>query len=78
MYDISAFLCIATPNATFRSVKQRQHDLIVAFIHEEHAFVDERFPITISVTNMDTLELDIVVDLLLQPSEDDSSEAFVR
>ncbi len=40
--------------------------------------VDERFPITISVTNMDTLELDIVVDLLLQPSEDDSSEAFVR
>lgn len=71
---IYQYLCRIPIKPKVCRVKQKQHDVNVKFIHDDHAFVDERFPVTISVTNMDTLELEIFVDVLLQPSEDDSSK----
>ncbi|KLO13661.1 hypothetical protein SCHPADRAFT_852230 [Schizopora paradoxa] len=66
------FIPMRRNNVSVLRIKEKRHDVNVKFIHEDHAFVDERFPVTISVTNMDAMELEILVDVLLQPSEDDS------
>lgn len=41
--------------------------------HNAPACIDENYPITVEVTNNDTQELDIVVDILLQPTEVDDA-----
>jgi trafficking protein particle complex subunit 11 len=43
----------------------------VSFDHQSPAYLDEEYPITIDITNTDNQELDIVVDVLLQPTEID-------
>jgi hypothetical protein len=55
-----------------RSVHHRPHQLRITFSQESPAYLDELYPITLTVTNLDERELDIVVDVLLQPGEDDS------
>lgn len=37
--------------------------------HEAPAYLGEEFPIILDVTNTDDRELDMVVDILLQPTE---------
>lgn len=44
-------------------------------MHHAPAFLDESYPIVVQVTNIDTRTFDIVVDILLQPTEiDDAGE----
>lgn len=44
-------------------------------MHHAPAFLDESYPIVVQVTNTDSRAFDIVVDVLLQPTEiDDAGE----
>ena len=54
-------------------VRYRPHRVQVAIAHEGPAYLGEEFPIEMSVTNLDDRELDIVVDVLLQPTEVDEA-----
>lgn len=47
--------------------------MILSFTHQDPAYVDEEYPILIDVANMDDRDLDIIVDVLLQPSEIDDA-----
>ncbi|TDL16121.1 hypothetical protein BD410DRAFT_647647 [Rickenella mellea] len=54
------------------TVRQRPHQLRISLAHDEPAYLDEQYPISVEVTNIDDRDLDITVDVLLQPGEDDS------
>ena len=56
----------------FFSVRHRSHLVDVSLSHPAPAYLDEEYPITISVTNVDDHDLSVVVDVLLQPPADDS------
>ncbi|KAH7883282.1 Gryzun, putative trafficking through golgi-domain-containing protein [Phlebopus sp. FC_14] len=54
-------------------VRHRPHELHISFSHQQPALLDEEYPITIEITNNDDRHLDIVVDVLLQPTEVDEA-----
>ncbi|KAH9942206.1 Foie gras liver health family 1-domain-containing protein [Epithele typhae] len=58
-------------------VRFRPHQIQVTIVHEGPAYLGEEFPIEINVTNVDDRELDVVVDVLLQPSDIDESVNYV-
>ena len=58
------------------SVRHRPHQLSISFSHHEPALLDEAYPIVVEITNTDDRALDVVVDVLLQPTEVDEAGAF--
>ncbi|KAF9243228.1 Foie gras liver health family 1-domain-containing protein [Melanogaster broomeanus] len=58
-------------------VRHRPHQLAISFSHPEPALLDEEYPITIEITNIDDRHLDVVVDVLLQPSEVDEAVQYI-
>ena len=54
-------------------VRSRPHQVRVLISHSGPAYLDEEYPITIKITNLDDKELDVTFDVMLHPSEDDSS-----
>jgi hypothetical protein len=42
-------------------------------MHQTPAYLDEEYPIVISITNEDDRALDVILDILLQPSEIDEA-----
>ncbi|KAH9855996.1 Gryzun, putative trafficking through golgi-domain-containing protein [Lenzites betulinus] len=54
-------------------VRYRPHQVQVAISHEGPAYIGEEFPIEINITNQDDRELDVVLDVLLQPTEIDEA-----
>lgn len=56
-----------------RRVNHRAHQLEISFQHEAPAYLDQDYPITIEVTNTDIRDLDVVVNILLQPTEIDDA-----
>ncbi|KIJ65975.1 hypothetical protein HYDPIDRAFT_110092 [Hydnomerulius pinastri MD-312] len=54
-------------------VRHRPHQVGVKFTHQEPALLDEEYPITIEITNIDDRHLDVIVDVLLQPTEVDEA-----
>lgn len=48
----------------------------MALKHYAPAFLDEQYPIVIDVTNVDTRPLDVVLDVLLQPTEIDEAGMY--
>ena len=58
------------------SVRHRPHLLQVALSHHAPAFLDEDYPIVIDVTNADSRPLDVVLDVLLQPTEIDEAGLY--
>ena len=57
-------------------VRSRPHQLHVLISHSGPAYLDEECPITIKITNVDDKVLDVTFDVMLHPSEDDSSGAL--
>jgi hypothetical protein len=55
------------------SVRPMPHRLHIQLTHDSPAYLNEKYPITIQVSNIDERELDITIDVLLQPPEDDES-----
>jgi hypothetical protein len=52
-------------------VRHRPHRVEVTLVHQAPAYLDEEYPIAIDITNMDDRPLEVVVDVLLQPTEID-------
>ena len=59
-------------------VHYRSHRVQVVLSHHGPAYLGEEFPIEIDVTNNDDRELDVTVDVLLQPTEIDEAGASFR
>ncbi|KIY46190.1 hypothetical protein FISHEDRAFT_47894 [Fistulina hepatica ATCC 64428] len=62
-----------SPERTMSSsvtVSHRPHDVRVSFKHNAPAYLGEEYPIVVEVTNADYRVLDIVLDILLQPTEE--------
>jgi hypothetical protein len=55
------------------SVRHRPHNLLMSLSHQSPAYMNEDYPIVINITNADDRELDVVADVLLQPSETDDA-----
>jgi len=51
----------------------------ISIQHQAPAFLDESYPIAIEVTNTDDKDLEVIFDVLLQPTDVDSaSELSIR
>ncbi|KAF8918186.1 Gryzun, putative trafficking through golgi-domain-containing protein [Mucidula mucida] len=60
------------PSSVF--VRYRSHSVELDLSHPSPACIDEEYPITIEVTNVDDQDLEIFVDILLQPTEVDDAD----
>lgn len=60
-------------NSSSLSFRYRPHDLTITLAHQSPAYLNENYPITIDITNTDDRELEVVVDVLLQPTEIDNA-----
>lgn len=58
-------------------VRHRPHDLTVSLSHQAPALLDEEYPIVIEITNIDERHLDVVIDVLLQPTEVDQAVQYI-
>jgi hypothetical protein len=54
-------------------VHYRPHKLQVSLTHQSPAYLDEEYPIVISIINDDYRALDVVLDVLLQPTDIDEA-----
>jgi hypothetical protein len=59
------------------SISYRPHNLNVSLIHQVPAYLDEEYSIVISITNEDDRALDVILDILLLPSEIDEAGAQI-
>jgi hypothetical protein len=51
----------------------RPHRLRVSLTHQSPAYLDEEYPVVINVINEDYRPLDVLLDVLLQPTEIDEA-----
>lgn len=58
-------------------VRHRPHELAVSLSHQAPALLDEEYPIVIDITNVDERHLDVIVDVLLQPTEVDQAAQHI-
>lgn len=57
----------------FERANHRAHQLEISFHHEAPAYLDQDYPINVKVTNADICDLDVIVNILLQPTEIDDA-----
>lgn len=58
-------------------VRHRPHDIAISLSHQAPALLDEEYPIVIEITNIDERHLDVVIDVLLQPTEVDQAAQYI-
>ena len=77
--DPPRFVPIRREDHTAVKVRWRNHRIQVAISHDGPAYIGEEFPIEINITNEDERELDVVLDVLLQPTEiDEAGASYVK
>lgn len=59
-------------------MKPQPHRFNVSIVHQEPAFLDEDYPIIIVVVNRDDRELEVIADVLLQPTDVDYAGEFLH
>ncbi|KAG6920032.1 hypothetical protein DXG01_010100 [Tephrocybe rancida] len=59
--------------ASFLDVRHRSHNLAISLAHESPAYLNEEYPITIEITNIDDRPFDVVVNVLIPPTEIDGA-----
>ncbi|KAJ2918543.1 hypothetical protein MD484_g1826, partial [Candolleomyces efflorescens] len=69
--DPPQFIAVKRPDSGTTIVKPRPHLFSVSVLHQEPAFLDENYPIVIEVVNFDNRNLEIIADVLLQPTDID-------
>lgn len=67
------FIQIGRNDCSSVVVRHRPHELAVSLSHQAPALLDEEYPIVIDITNIDERHLDVVIDVLLQPTEVDQA-----
>ena len=75
---LAPIVCAISKCAISVSVRHRPHQLWASFSHQEPALLDEAYSIVVEITNTDDRALDVVVDVLLQPTEVDEAGASPR
>lgn len=55
------------------SVKPRPHQVFVSIQHQAPALVDENYPIVVEIMNADDTDLEVKLDILLQPTDADGA-----
>ncbi|RDX49266.1 hypothetical protein OH76DRAFT_1483227 [Lentinus brumalis] len=75
--DPPRFIPIRREDHSGVHVRYRSHRVQVAIVHYGPAYLGEEFPIEINVTNGDDKELDVAVDVLLQPTEIDEAVNYI-
>ncbi|KIK09233.1 hypothetical protein K443DRAFT_671719 [Laccaria amethystina LaAM-08-1] len=75
--DPPKFIPIERENYDFTAITHVPHQLDVSLVHHAPAFLDESYPIVVQVTNTDSRTFDIVVDILLQPTEIDDAVNYI-
>ncbi|KAL5512612.1 hypothetical protein ACEPAG_3265 [Sanghuangporus baumii] len=73
----SNFVSLRRANYSSVTVKHRPHQVDVVLSHRPPAYLDERYPISIDVTNNDDRELEFTLDVLLQPGDDDCENRII-
>ncbi|KAF8911521.1 Gryzun, putative trafficking through golgi-domain-containing protein [Gymnopilus junonius] len=71
------FIPVYQENYHSTLVKHREHYLKMAFHHLAPAYLDEDYPICIELTNTDTRDLDVIINVLLQPTEIDEAVNWI-
>ncbi|KAF5386217.1 hypothetical protein D9615_002311 [Tricholomella constricta] len=71
--DPPRYLPIEREASSSVNVRHRSHALTVSLTHESPAYLNETYPVTIDITNIDTRPFDVVVDVLLPPIEIDGA-----
>lgn len=71
------FLQLGRNDCSSVVVRHRPHELAVLLSHHAPALLDEEYPIAIDITNVDERHLDVVVDVLLQPTEVDQAAQYI-
>lgn len=69
--DPPRFIAVKRPDHATTVVKPRPHLFNVSVIHHEPGFLDEDYPIVIEVVNHDDRDLEVMADVLLQPTDID-------
>ncbi|KAF7321602.1 hypothetical protein MKEN_00681300 [Mycena kentingensis (nom. inval.)] len=59
-------------------VRHRAHNVVMSLSHKSPAFLDEDYPIVVEVSNADDRELDVTLDILLQPTEIEGADNTIR
>ncbi|KAG2132301.1 Gryzun, putative trafficking through golgi-domain-containing protein [Suillus bovinus] len=71
------FLQLGRDDCSSVVIRHRPHQLAVSLSHQAPALLDEEYPIVIAITNVDERYLDVVVDVLLQPTEVDKAAQYI-
>lgn len=66
--------CIINHSTIFDSTAFRPHVFSTRFQHSDPAYLNERFAIDVELTNQDDQDLEFVVDVLMQPTADESGK----
>ncbi|KAG7449712.1 uncharacterized protein BT62DRAFT_1002032 [Guyanagaster necrorhizus] len=67
------FINVKRENSSSMIVRHRSHNVLLSLTHHSPACIDEVYPISIEVTNADNRELEVTMDILLQPTEVDDA-----
>ncbi|CDO69602.1 hypothetical protein BN946_scf184875.g5 [Trametes cinnabarina] len=76
--DPLRFIPIRREDHSAVKVHWRRHEVQVAISLDGPAYIGEEFPIEIRIVNEDDRELDVVLDVLLQPTEIDEAVNYVE
>ncbi|KAJ8480730.1 hypothetical protein ONZ45_g15551 [Pleurotus djamor] len=68
-----SFVPIQRSDCSSLQVHYRPHNIELNISQNAPAYLDEDYPILIEVTNLDDKELDVIMDVLLQPAEIDDA-----
>lgn len=64
------------PDGVF--VRRRRHEIRVELIHDDHAYLDESFPVRVKITNDDPIALDCKLNVHLLATSGDTGHDRVR
>ncbi|KAJ7593749.1 Gryzun, putative trafficking through golgi-domain-containing protein [Mycena floridula] len=76
--DPPKFINVVRDDYGLLSIRRRPHSVQLEVRHGPPAYVDEEYPIILDIMNLDDRELDVVVDVLLQPTEVDGAVNTIR
>ncbi|KAF8160473.1 Gryzun, putative trafficking through golgi-domain-containing protein [Mycena galopus ATCC 62051] len=71
------FLPIAREDFSSVIIRHRPHSIVMTLSHKAPAYLDEDYPILVEVTNADNRELEVMADVLLQPTEIDGTDNMI-
>ncbi|KAL0578934.1 hypothetical protein V5O48_003082 [Marasmius crinis-equi] len=71
--DPVRYVAINREEYTSVNVRHRPHNVAISVTHQAPAYLNESFPVNVEVTNTDDKELEVMIDVLLLPTELDNA-----